>query len=51
MPGDPMQRLVTPNLFRIRKGFKGLDPNIVVSSHQDLSTAWTGSAKLLKNLS
>ena len=31
MPGDPMQRLVTPNLFRIRKGFKELNPNIVVS--------------------
>ena len=30
-PGDPMQRLVTPNLFRIRKGFKELNPNIIVS--------------------
>ncbi len=31
MPGDPMQRLVTPNLFRIRKGYKALDPHIVVA--------------------
>jgi glycosyltransferase involved in cell wall biosynthesis len=31
MPGDPMQRLVTPDLFRIRRGFKELNPHIVVS--------------------
>ena len=31
MPGDPKQRLVTPNLFRIRRGFRELRPNVVVS--------------------
>lgn len=31
MPGDPMQRLVTPNVFRIFKGYKQLAPHIVVS--------------------
>lgn len=31
MPGDPMQRLVTPNVFRIRQGFRKLDPHIVIS--------------------
>ena len=31
MPGDPMQRLVTPNLIRIRKGFKALKPQIIVA--------------------
>ena len=31
MPGDPMQRLYTPNVFRIRRAFRALRPNIVVS--------------------
>ncbi|MGC6455612.1 MAG: glycosyltransferase [Coraliomargaritaceae bacterium] len=31
MPGDPMQRLVTPNFMRIRSGYKSLNPHIVVS--------------------
>lgn len=31
MPGDPMQRLVTPNVFRIRRGFRELNPHIVIS--------------------
>lgn len=30
MPGDPSQRLITPNLFRIHKGIKALRPNTVV---------------------
>ncbi|NBB80202.1 MAG: glycosyltransferase [Verrucomicrobia bacterium] len=31
MPGDPLQRLVAPNIWRIRRGFRDLRPNIVVS--------------------
>ncbi len=31
MPGDPMQRLVTPNIFRISKAYKTLQPDVVVS--------------------
>lgn len=31
MPGDPGQRLVTPNLPRIAKAYRQLNPNIVVS--------------------
>ena len=31
MPGDPSQRLITPNLFRIRRGLKRLKPQIVIS--------------------
>lgn len=31
MPGDPSQRLITPNLFRIGKGFRELKPDIVVA--------------------
>jgi glycosyltransferase involved in cell wall biosynthesis len=31
MPGDPLQRLVAPNIWRISKGFRQLRPNIVVS--------------------
>jgi glycosyltransferase involved in cell wall biosynthesis len=31
MPGDPMQRLVTPNVFRIRREFHALNPHIVIS--------------------
>lgn len=31
MPGDPVQRLVTPNFFRIGKGYKQLKPHIVVA--------------------
>ncbi len=31
MPGDPSQRLVTPNIFRVRKGYKKLNPTIVVA--------------------
>lgn len=31
MPGDPSQRLVAPNIWRIRKRFRQLRPNIVVS--------------------
>jgi len=31
MPGDPSQRLVTPNLRRISRGYRQLRPNIVVS--------------------
>ena len=30
MPGDPSQRLITPNLLRIRNGLKKLKPNIIV---------------------
>ncbi|MEM8867668.1 MAG: glycosyltransferase [Verrucomicrobiota bacterium] len=31
MPGDPMQKLVTPNFFRIARGFKNLKPDVVVA--------------------
>ena len=31
MPGDPMQRLVIPNLIRIQKGLKALKPQIIVA--------------------
>lgn len=31
MPGDPSQRLVTPNLRRIARGYRQLRPDIVVS--------------------
>ncbi len=31
MPGDPMQRLITPNVFRIGRGYKILKPQIVVA--------------------
>lgn len=31
MPGDPVQRLVTPNVFRIGKGYKKLNPHIVIA--------------------
>ncbi|WP_233246174.1 glycosyltransferase [Coraliomargarita sinensis] len=31
MPGDPSQRLVTPNLPRISRAYRKLQPNIVVS--------------------
>ena len=31
MPGDPSQRLITPDIFRIHKGFKELKPNIIIS--------------------
>lgn len=31
MPGDPMQKLVTPNFFRIARGFKKLKPHVVVA--------------------
>lgn len=31
MPGDPMQRLVTPNIFRISKGYKALQPDVVIA--------------------
>lgn len=31
MPGDPSQRLVTPDVFRIGKAYKALNPNIVVA--------------------
>lgn len=31
MPGDPSQRLVTPNVFRVRKGYNQLKPTIVVA--------------------
>lgn len=31
MPGDPMQKLVTPNVFRIGKQYKKLRPQVVVS--------------------
>lgn len=31
MPGDPSQRLITPNLFRIYRGLKQLKPQIVIS--------------------
>lgn len=30
MPGDPSQRLITPNLFRIRKGLRALNPDTIV---------------------
>ena len=30
MPGDPSQRLITPNLFRIRNGLKKLKPKTIV---------------------
>ena len=31
MPGDPMQRLTTPNLIRIAKGYRALQPDLVVA--------------------
>lgn len=31
MPGDPMQRLVTPNIFRIGRGYKKLKPDVVIA--------------------
>jgi len=31
MPGDPSQKIITPNLFRIYKGLKKLKPNIIIS--------------------
>lgn len=31
MPGDPMQRLVAPNIWRISRGLRELRPHIVVS--------------------
>jgi hypothetical protein len=31
MPGDPMQRLVAPNLFRIVQAYRALQPNIIVA--------------------
>lgn len=31
MPGDPSQKLITPNLFRINKGLKKLKPKIIIS--------------------
>ncbi len=31
MPGDPSQRLITPDLFRIAKGCKALRPDLVVA--------------------
>lgn len=31
MPGDPSQRLVAPNIWRIRRGFRQLQPTVVVS--------------------
>jgi len=31
MPGDPSQKLITPNLFRIYKGLKKLKPKIIIS--------------------
>lgn len=31
MPGDPVQRLVTPNIFRIGRGYKKLNPHVVVA--------------------
>jgi len=31
MPGDPMQRLITPDVFRIGRGCKALRPHIVVA--------------------
>jgi glycosyltransferase involved in cell wall biosynthesis len=31
MPGDPMQRLVPPNLWRIRNGCRRLQPNVVIA--------------------
>lgn len=31
MPGDPSQKLITPNLFRIHKGLKKLKPTTIIS--------------------
>lgn len=31
MPGDPSQRLITPDIFRIHRGFNELKPTIIVS--------------------
>ncbi|MFL2847883.1 MAG: glycosyltransferase [Coraliomargaritaceae bacterium] len=31
MPGDPSQKIITPNLFRIYKGLKKLKPKIIIS--------------------
>ena len=31
MPGDPSQKLITPNLFRIHKGLKKLKPKTIIS--------------------
>lgn len=31
LPGDPTQKVLTPNVFRIRKEFKKLNPHLVIS--------------------
>jgi len=31
MPGDPKQKLIAPNLFRIASEFRALQPNIIIS--------------------
>ncbi|WP_269525693.1 glycosyltransferase [Coraliomargarita parva] len=31
MPGDPMQRLIAPNVFRIARGYKALKPKVVIA--------------------
>lgn len=31
MPGDPQQRLITPNIFRIAKGYRSLQPQVVIA--------------------
>lgn len=31
LPGDPTQKLITPNVFRIRRQFRELDPHLVIS--------------------
>ena len=36
MPGDPSQKIITPNLFRIYKGLKKLKPKIIISVTQGL---------------
>ena len=53
MPGDPMQRLVTPNIFRIGRGYKALKPDIVIAITPGpfgllgLFHAWRSGAKFV----
>ncbi|MGB0258690.1 MAG: glycosyltransferase [Coraliomargarita sp.] len=53
MPGDPMQRLVTPNIFRIGRGYKKLNPHVVIAITPGpfgllgLFYAWRNGAKFI----
>ena len=52
MPGDPMQRLVTPNIFRIGRAYKKLNPHVVVAIPRPfgllgLFYAWRSGARFI----